>query len=111
MIDNVVYGREGLKDNVEKEARKEETAEQREDNIDLTAREIERALKETYRSYRTPKKGVDSHVDQAKPHIKTLLEDQLKEMQSSKVIKTLWGNWRKPVQLVITLDPEDIESA
>ena len=111
MMDNVVYGREGLKDNVEKEARKEETAEQREDNIDLTAREIERALKETYRSYRTPKKGVDSHVDRAKPHIKTLLEDQLKEMQSSKVIKTLWGNWRKPVQLVITLDPEDIESA
>ena len=31
----------------------------------------------------TPK---DSYTNRAKPHIKTLIEDQLKEMQSSKVI-------------------------
>ena len=36
---------------------------------------------------------------------------QLREMQSTKVIMTLWFRWKKSVKSVITLDPEDVEGA
>ena len=38
-----------------------------------------------------------------------LIEEQLKEMQSTKVIVTLWVRWKKPVKSAITIDPEDVE--
>ena len=38
-----------------------------------------------------------------------LIEEQLKEMQSTKVIVTLWVRWKKPVKSTITIDPEDVE--
>ena len=43
-----------------------------------------RELKRVYRSFvtpRIPKADINGYVDQAKPHIKALTEDQLKEMQ------------------------------
>ena len=43
--------------------------------------------------------------------MKTLIEDQLKEIQSTKVIMTLWVRWKKPVKLAVTLDPEDLQGA
>ena len=46
-----------------------------------------------------------------KLHAKALIESQLKEMQSTKVIKTLWVRWKKPMKLVITLDSEDVTGA
>ena len=68
MMQDTGYGRERLKDIVEKEAgeEEEETTEQTEDNIDLTARENERALKGAYRSFvipGTPKADIDSYFD------------------------------------------------
>ena len=112
MMDNIEYGWERLKYIVEKEAREEEeeTTEQtrEEDNIDLTPQEDEIALKGAYRSFvipGTPKTDTDSYFGQTKPHIKALIEDQLKEMQSAKVIMTLWLRWKNPVKLAITLDP------
>ena len=57
----------------------------------------------------TTKADIDSYFDRTKPHIKALIEDQLKEMQSTKVIMALWIRWKKPVKLAITLDPEDLE--
>ena len=116
IMDNMGYGQKKLKDIVEKEAEEEEeTTEQTlEDNIDLTATENERVLKRVYRSFvipRTPKAYIDSYFDRTKPHIKTLIEDQLKEMQSAKIIMTLWVRWKKPVKSTITLDTEDLEGA
>ena len=112
MMDNIEYGWERLKYIVEKEAREEEeeTTEQtrEEDNIDLTPQEDEIALKGAYRSFvipGTPKTDTDSYFGQTKLHIKALIEDQLKEMQSAKVIMTLWLRWKNPVKLAITLDP------
>ena len=70
-----------LKDYAEGEAKKENQEEE------------ERTLKETYRSFMMtgkPKTDADSYFDQAKPHIKTLIENQLKEMGSAKIIMTLW---------------------
>ena len=68
MMQDTGYGRERLKDIVEKEAgeEEEETTKQTEDNIDLTARENERALKGAYRSFvipGTPKADIDSYFD------------------------------------------------
>lgn len=51
----------------------------------------------------------DGYVDQAKPKIKALIGNQLKEMVSTKVIMTLQVNWKKPVKSDITLDPKDLE--
>ena len=56
-----------------------------------------------------PKTGIDSYFDQTKPHIKTLIKHQLKEMGSAKVIMTLWVRWKKPIEPIIELDPEDLE--
>ena len=73
MMENMGYGRERLKDIVEKEAEEEQ---QQEEDIDLTPHEHERALKEAYRSFAipgTPKTDIDSYLHQIKPHIKTFI--------------------------------------
>ena len=113
MMENMEYGRQRLKDIVEKGVREEEDKEQQQEkeDIDLTPHEHERALKGAYRSFvipGAPKTDIDSYIDQTKPHIKTLIEDQLKEMQSAKIIMTLWVRWKKTL---IKLDPEDTENA
>ena len=41
----------------------------------------------------TPKTDIDSYFDQAKPHIKMLIENQLKELGYAKIIMTLWVKW------------------
>ena len=95
-----------LKDIVEKEAEKEQ---QQEEDIDLTPLEHERVLKGAYRGFvipGAPKQDIDSYFDQTKPHTKTLIEKQLKEMGPAKTIMTLWVMWKKPIKLLIKLDPE-----
>ena len=100
-----------LKDIVEKEAEEEER-QQEEEDIDLTPHEHER-LRGAYRSFvipGTPKTDIDSYFDRAKPHIGTLIEKQLKEMRSAKIIMTLWVLWKKPMErLLIALSLEDLE--
>ena len=100
-----------LKGDVESEANK---ANQEEEDIDLTPHEKERAFKGAFKSFMipgAPKTGIDSYFDQAKPHIKTLIKNQLKEMGSAKIIMTLWVRWKKPLESLIELDPEDLEHA
>ena len=111
-MDNMGYGQERLKDIVEKEAQEEE--QQQEEDIDLTLHEHERALRGAYRSFvipGTPKTDTDIYFDQTKPHIKTLIENQLKEIGSAKIIMTLWVIWKKPIKEHIELDPEDAKNA
>ena len=95
MMENMGYGQqERLKDIVEKEAEEQ----QQEEDIDLTPHEHERALRRAYRSFvmpGKPKTDIDSYFDQAKPHIGTLIEKQLKEMRSAKIIMTLHVRWKK----------------
>ena len=54
-----------------------------------------------------PKTDVDSYFDQAKPYIKALVENQLKEMGSAKIMLTLWVLWKKPIKWLIKLDHND----
>ena len=92
MVDNMGYGRETLKDIVEKEA--EEEQQQEEEDVDLTPHEHERTFKGAYKSFvipGAPKTDIDRYFDQNKPHIKTLIKNQLKEMGSAKIIMTLYG--------------------
>ena len=44
-----------------------------------------------------------------KSHINALIQEQLKKMQSTKVIMTLWVRWKKPAKSAITIDTEDVE--
>ena len=116
MMENVGYGQERLKDIVKKEAEKEQQQkeEPQEKDIDLTPHKHERALKRAYRSFvipGAPKTDIDSYFDQTKPHIKTLIKNQLKEMGSAKIIMTLWVRWNKPIMSLIELDPEDAKNA
>ena len=48
--------------------------------------------------------------DQTKPQINKLIENQLKEKESAKIIMTLWVVWKKPIKLLIKL-PEDAKNA
>ena len=106
---------ERLKEIVEKEAREKEkkTTEQVKDkSIDLKVAENGRPLKGVYRSFVIPeatKAVTDSYFDQTKLYIKALIENQLKEIQSAKVIVTSWVRWKKPLRLAIPLDPEDVQ--
>ena len=93
-----------MKDIVEKEPEEEQQQEKEKEDIDLTPHENERTLKEAYRSFvmpGLPKTDIDSYFDQAKPYIKTLIEKQLKEMGSVKIIMTLLVIWKKPIKLLI----------
>ena len=113
MTENMEYGQNRLKDIVEKEAEEEEQ-QQKEEDIDLTPHEHERVLRGAYRSFvipGTPKTDIDSYFDQTKPRIKTLIKNQLKELGSAKIIMTLWVIWKKPIEPLIELDPEDLEDA
>ena len=58
-----------------------------------------------------PKTDIDSYFDQTKPHIKTLIKNQLKEMGSLKIIITLLVRWKNPIMSLIELDPEDAKNA
>ena len=74
---------------MESEAEKEN----QEEDVNLKVHEHERALKGAYRSFvipGAPKTDTDSYSDQTKPNVKTLIEDQPKELWSAKVIIMLW---------------------
>ena len=82
-----------LKDIVEEETRGKEgkTTEKTDGNIGLTATKNERTLKGAYSSFvisRELKADIHGYFDQAKLHAKGLVEDQLKQMQSVKIIFT-----------------------
>ena len=79
-----------LKGDVEREAKKKN---QEKEDIDLTSHENEIAFKGAFKSFvmsGAPKTVIDSYFDQTKPHIKTLIKNQLKKMGSAKIIVTLW---------------------
>ena len=102
-----------LKGDVESEVKKK-NQEEEEENIDLTPHENEKTFKGAFKSFvmpGAPKTGIDSYFDQTKPHIRTLIKNQLKEMGSAKIIATLWVRWKKPIEPLIELDPEDLEDA
>ena len=112
MMENMGYGQERLKD-VEKEVKKEQQQEE-EEGVDLAPHEHERAFNGAYKSFvipGAPKTDINRYLDQTKPHIKTLIKNQLKEMGSAKIIMTLWVRWKKPIKPLIELDPEDLEDA
>ena len=81
-MENMGYGQERLKDIVEKEAEEEQQEEEEEEeDVDLAPHENERAFKGAYRSFvilGVPKTDIDSYFDQIKPHIMTLIKNQLK---------------------------------
>ena len=70
-----------LKGDVEAKAeKKNQEEEEEEEEVDLTPHEHERALKGTCRSFVIPgrtKTDLDSYFDQIKPHMKTLIKNQL----------------------------------
>ena len=88
------YAQGRLKDVVEKEAEEDQ---QKEEDVDLTRHEHERALKRAYRSFLipgAPKTDIYSYFDPTKAHINTLIRNQLNEMGSVKIIMPLWVNRR-----------------
>ena len=100
-----------LKVDVESEAEKEN---QEEEDTYLTSNEHEKVLKGAYRSFvisGAPKSDIDSYFDQTKPHIKTLIKNQRKEMGSAKIIMTLRVTWEKFIMPLIELRPEDAKNA
>ena len=56
-----------------------------------------------------PKTGIDSYFDQTKPHIRTLIKNQLKEMGSTETFMALWVRCKKSIEPLTELDPEYLE--
>ena len=101
-------------ENQAEEQAEQEHPENQAEEEDLTPQEHERALKGAYKSFvlsGLSKADIDAYVEKARPQVKTLIDDQLQEMQSAKVIMTLWVKWKKPVKMAIRLEPEDLEGA
>ena len=112
MMKNMGYGRERLKDIIKKEA--EEEQQQEEEDVDLTPNKHGKKLKGAYRSFAIPgtsNTDIDSYFDQTRPHIRTLIKNQLKKIGSAKIIMTLRVIWKKPIMPFIELDPEDAKNA
>ena len=85
---------------MEGETKTENQEEEKEEDIVLTPHEHERALKGPCTCFAisgAPKTDIDSYFEQTKPHIKTLIKSQLKEMGSAKIIMILWVRWRKHI--------------
>ena len=104
MTDNIEYGRERLKDNVEKEAREEEeeTTEQTGENVNLAAAKNEKTLKDANRNFMKSGKAkvdIDIYFYQVNLYIKELINDQLKEIQTANIIMTLWVVWKKSLKV------------
>ena len=73
---------------------------------------IKEHKKGAYRSFvmlGKPKTDIDNHLDRAKPHINTIIKNHLKELGSAKIIMTLWIIWKKPIEPLIELNPEDVK--
>ena len=102
------YGGETLKDIVEDEAEKEHEEDQeaeQQENIDLTPQEHETALKGAYKSFRSPglaKTDVDTYIEKITPHMKSLIEQQIREMGLAKVQLCMWIKWRKEEEITFS---------
>ena len=84
------------------------------EDIDLTPHEIERAFKGSFKNFVIPgtlKTDIGSYFDRTKPHIKALIGKQPEEMESAKVIMTLWARQKKAKESFIKLDPKDAETS
>ena len=72
-------------------------------------------MNRAYRSFRSPglpKADVDTYIERVKPHIKTLIEEQLRELKSVKVQLHMWVQWKKPVEgLTFELSEEEMRGA
>ena len=108
---------ETLKEVVEEQAEQEhpESQEQQDEDVDLTPVEHELAMNMAYRSFRSsglPKADVNTYIEKVKPHIKTLIEEQLRELKSTKVQLHMWVRWKKPVEgLAFELSEEEMRGA
>ena len=98
------YG-QTLKEIVEGEAEKQQP-QQAESIGDLAPQELETAMNKAYKSFRSaglPKADVDTYIESMTPHIKTLIEQQTREIGSTKVQLSLWVKWKKIEEQVIAL--------
>ena len=96
------YGQgETLKEIVEEQAQEQNQEENLEDtgeDIDLTPQEHDHALNKAYISFRIPgiaKADIDTYIEKITPHIKRLIEEQIKNLGSAKIQLHVWIKWKK----------------
>ena len=103
--------KDSLKDSIENEARKEHLDLPESEVEDLTPQLHEHAFKKAFKSFKIPglkKTDVDVYIEKVKPHLKTLIEEQLKELGSVKVQLHMWIKWFKREKIAFHLDEEDM---
>jgi len=99
-----------LKGEVEEEAKKEHNEQ---DHAEGPV-EHKQAMNGAYKSFRLDGRGktdVNSYLDLVKPRVCELIEEQVKTLDSAKVQMHLWVMWKKPVEMLIRLTPEEMEEA
>ena len=104
-----------LHDEIEEEAKKDHIEDiQRlpDKDVDLTPKEHKHALHKSFRSFRIPaieKADVDGYIAVVTPNVKTLIEEQVKELGAAKVQLSMWIQWKKKIVRVIPLDEEELK--
>ena len=81
-----------------KKITKNSKKEQQQEKIDLTPQEHEIALNDAYRSFRSPglpKTDVDTYIEKITPYMKTLINQQIREMASAKAQLCMWIKWKR----------------
>ena len=58
-----------------------------------------------------PKIDVDTYIEKITPHMRSLIEQQIKEMGSVKIQLCIWVKWKITEEMVIQLTPEEFEQA
>ena len=111
LYDNKV--KDSLKDSIEKEARKEDEdlTPAKSEIEDLTPQLHEHAFNKAFQSFRIPgleKTDVDVYMEKVRPYLKTLIEQELKELGSAKVQLHMWIKWIKQEKIAFHLDEEDM---
>ena len=90
----------------------EEDQEEEQQEHNLTPQEHETALKGAYKSFRLPglpKTDVDTYIEKITPYMKSLIEQQIREMGSAKVQLCMWIKWRKEEKSLFWFDAEELK--
>lgn len=88
----------------------DQVEEGKEDDPDRTPQEHKHAMHNTFRRFRIPginKADVDGYIRMTRPVVRTLIEEQVEEMESAKVQLILWIMWKKIIMLAVQPNTED----
>ena len=101
--------KEVVEEQAEQEAAEEHNVQQQHE--DLTLVEHEQAFRGSYKSFRAAgleKTDIDKYMEEVRPQLKTLCEEQLQRLGSAKVQLHMWVMWKKEEEVLLSLEDGEV---